>query len=192
MSGFKVSISGLQELDKALGELPKATARNVLKRTLIKAGEPIAERARQLVPVNTGHLRDSIIVSSRIKNKVGSSEYSSAMRAGLGKRAAVAALRTARREAKGQGSFAETFIGPSRGKGVIAYAHLIEFGKFNAPAQPYMRPAWDSEKQRALDIIKSDLSDEIIKAARRVGRSKKQSYEVKYRASIAAMIAAGF
>lgn len=187
-----VSISGFRELEKALGQLPKATGRNVLRRTLIKAGEPIAEEARRLAPVESGDLRDSIQVSTRVKNKVGRAEFAAAMRAGLGKQAAVSALRAARREAKGEASFAEAFVGPARGKGVIRYAHLVEFGGArNKPPKPFMRPAWDARQRQALDIIRRELGNEIMSAARRLGRSKKQSAEVKYRASIAAMMAAG-
>ena len=185
-----VSVSGLKELDQALGELPKATARNVLKRTLAKAAEPIVAEAKQHAPVATGRLRDSIIASTRLKNKVGNAEYSAAMRAGLGQEAARSALRQARRDAKGLGSFAELFVGPSTG--TTPYAHIVEFGSVKTSPQPYMRPAWDMTRTKALDIIKAELGNEIIKAARRVGRSKKQTAEVKYRASIAAMIAAGF
>ena len=187
-----VSVSGLKELDQALGELPKATARNVLKRTLNKAAVPMVEEAKRQAPVRTGKLRDSIMASSRIKNTVGNSEYSAAMRAGLGKEAARSALLAARKANKGQGSFAEVYIGPARGGGIIRYAHIVEFGSVDTAPQPYMRPAWDATKDKMLTIIKDELGNEIIKAARRVGRSKKQSADVKYRASIAAMIAAGY
>lgn len=183
-----VSTSGFAALDKALAELPKSTARNVLTRTLLKAGQPIADDASRLAPVASGKLRERIKVSARIKNKVGSSEFSSAMRAGLGKEAAVSALRQARRDAKGQGSFAEMFVGPA--KGVLRYAHLVEFGTVKVPPKPFMRPAWDSNKRLALDIIRRELGNEIISAARRLGRSKKKSADVKYRASIAALLAA--
>lgn len=181
-----IATSGFKELDKALGELPKATAKNVLRRTLVKAGEPIAEEARRLVPVDQGTLRDSIKVSARLKNKVGSAEFAAAMRAGLGKDAARSALRTARRNAGG-GSFAEMYVGPAS----VPQAHMTEFGTVRTQAQPYMRPAWDGQKMEALDIIKAELGNQIIMAAKRLSRSKKQSYDVKYRASIAAMIAAG-
>lgn len=189
-----VTVSGLIELDKALGELPKATARNVLVRTLNKAAQPIVDEAKRLVPVQTGALRDSITVSSRVKNKTGNAEYAAAMRAGLGQQAARQALIAARRANKGQGSFAQTFVGPARGGkwGVIRYAHMVEFGSSKMSPQPYMRPAWDGTKDQALNLIKGELANEIIKAARRVGRSKKQSAEVKYRASLAAMMAAGY
>lgn len=182
-----VQVEGLSALDKALGELPKATARNVLKRALTKAAQPIVEEAKRIVPVKSGTLRDSIIASPRIKNKVGNAEYSAAMREGLGKAAAVSALRQARREAKGQGSFAEIFVGPSTG--ALRYAHMVEFGTVKDAPQPYLRPAWDSTKAQALSLIKGELANEIIRAARRLGRSKKQSADIKFRASMAALLA---
>lgn len=187
-----VSVDGLKELDAALGMLPKATARNVLKRTLNKAAQPVVEEAKRLTPVRTGKLRDSIMSSTRVKNKTGNAEYSAAMRAGLGKDAARSALLAARKANKGQGSFAETFVGPARGGGVIRYAHIVEFGSNDTAPQPFMRPAWDATQGKVLSIIKDELGNEIIKAARRVGRSKKQSAEVKYNASLAAMMAAGY
>lgn len=185
-----VSVSGMAALEQALAQLPKATARNVLKRTLNMAAEPIADEARRLVPVKTGNLYNSIAVSARIKNKVGNAEYSAAMRAGLGKAAAGAALRAARRANKGNNpSFAEVFVGPARGKGVIRYAHIVEFGSNDTAPDPYMRPAWDAKKREALEIIKGELRSQIILAARRVGRSKKQSADAKFSASMAALLA---
>ena len=181
-----VQMSGFKDLERALSELPKATGRRVLSRTLVKAGTPIAERAKEIVPTASGLLKRSIIVSPRIKNKVGSAEYASAMRAGLGKDAAVMAMRDARRANKG--SFAEMYVGPAVPMGW--YGHLVEFGTSKHLAKPFMRPAWDEVQRQSLDIIKAELGREIIAAAKRVARSKKQSADVKYRASIAAMIAA--
>ena len=201
MPGITVQVSGLKELDEALGQLPKATAKNVLKRTLEKAAAPIVEEAKQLVPVYSGPhkenvvsgaLRDSIVASTKTKNTVGNAEYSAAMRDGLGKEAARAALISARRAASGAGSFVQLFIGPARGKGVIRYAHIVEFGSISQSPHPYMRPAWDARKDEALSIIKDELANQIILAARRIGRSKKQSDSAKYSASSAALYAAGY
>lgn len=160
----RVSVDGLRELDKALSELPKATARNVLKRTLVKAGTPIAEHAKRLAPVDTGKLKDSIKVSPRLGTTAGKAEFAAAMRAGLGQQAAVGAMRDARRAAKGAGSFAEVYIGPDRRPQGV----LQEFGTSHHPPQPFMRPAWDAEQDRALDIIKSELGSEIMSAAKRL------------------------
>jgi HK97 gp10 family phage protein len=183
-----VQVSGLKDLDRALGELPKSVAKATLVRTLKKAGEPIAQAARAAAPIDDGTLRDSIVVSARLKNKVGMAEFGAAMKAGLGVGAARAALRDARRAAGG-GSFAEMYVGPSLGKGVLRYAHLQEFGTSNHSAHPFMRPAWDSEKDAALSIIRRELGNEIMAAARRVGRSKRYGADIKYRASMAALMA---
>lgn len=50
MATQRFRIEGLKELDTALKELPKATARNVLLRTLKKVGEPISKDAARLAP----------------------------------------------------------------------------------------------------------------------------------------------
>jgi HK97 gp10 family phage protein len=177
----KVSVEGLKELDEALGQLTKATARNVLRRVLKKAGQPIADAARGKVPVDTGKLRDSIIVGTKLAKstaaKAGDAAYSATMRAGGTKQEAQSALRVAAKAAKGDAPFAEMFVGPDNRPA----AHLVEFGtgeRFHrsgksvgsvAP-QPYMRPAWDGEKGRALEIIKGELGDEIMKAAERAAK----------------------
>jgi hypothetical protein len=57
-------------------------------------------------------------------------------------------------------------------------------------AQPFLRPAWDAERRGALDIIKKELGTEIIMAAKRIAKNKRKSADVKYRASLAAMMAA--
>jgi len=148
-----VQIEGLRELEQALGELPKATARNVLRRVLMKRAQPIVDTARQLVPVDSGQLRDSIAVSTKLGTKAGKSGFAAAMRAGLGKEAAVQAMRDARRAARGQGSFAEVYVGPGR----LPHAHMVEFGTSKMTPRPYWRPAFDANKDGILDGIKEDL-----------------------------------
>lgn len=161
-----VKVEGLRELDRALGELPKATGRNVLKRALMKAGGPMAEHARRLAPFDEGDLRKSIAVSPKLGTKAGTSEFAAAMQAGLGKDAAVRAMRDARRAAAGSQSFAEVYVGAGRNP----QAHLQEFGTVHHAAQPFLRPAFESEKRGALVIFKVELEQEIAKAAKRLAR----------------------
>lgn len=163
----RARVEGLAELDKALAELPKATQRNTLHRVLKKAAEPIADAMIAKAPVRTGKLRDSIAISTKIKNNVGKAEYRAALKAGLGKEAAVSAMRTARRNATGEKSFAEVFVGPAKGG---AHGIFNEFGTVHMSPQPFVRPAWDSEQDTALEIIKSNLGDEIMKSAQRVAK----------------------
>ncbi len=161
-----VRIEGLRELEQSLSEVPKATARNVLRRVLMKRAQPIVDTARQLVPVDSGQLRDSIAVSTKLGTKAGKSEFAAAMRAGLGKEAAVQAMRDARRAAAGQGSFAEVYVGPGR----LPHAHMVEFGTSRMAPRPYLRPAWDAHKGAILEGIKEDFWAEIQKSAARRAR----------------------
>lgn len=172
----KVRVEGLSEMSANLGELSKATARNVLRRVLMKAGEPMAEAMRQKAPddptTEGRDLRSSIAVSPRLKNSVGKAEFAQVMRMGGTVAQARSAMRDARRAAAGKGSFAEVYVGPGKGG---AHGVLQEFGTINHPPQPFMRPAWDQEKDGALEIIKRELGGEIDKAVKRarVRRAKK-------------------
>lgn len=139
MPTFK--ISGFAELEKALADLPKATERSVLRRVAKKALEPILERAQQLVPVDEGNLRDSLVIGSRLTSR---------------------ARRADKREPR---EGVRLFMGTANRNGVPR-----EFGTVRSRAQPFMRPAWDSEKANAFKIVLTDLGDEVEKAAKRAAR----------------------
>lgn len=166
-----ISIEGLKEVDKAIGELMTATnsrtAKNAIRRGLIKAGEPMAERMRQLAPVGSGALRDSIIVSAKLKNPVGKAEYARVMAEGGTKSQALAAKRDALRAAAGTGSTVEVFVGPSTR---APHAHLLEFGTVHAPPQPYARPAFEETREAAVGTITDAVRTELEKAAARAAR----------------------
>lgn len=146
-----VKVEGLRELDEALGQLSKAAARGVLRRVGLKALQPVAETARNLAPDDpaTGgnDLRSSIGVGTKLSRRQ---------------------AKLARRAVKqgGDKSFVEVYAGA----GQIPHAHLQEFGTSRHSAQPFMRPAWDSNKSGVLDTIKSELGDEIDKTAKRQAR----------------------
>jgi len=54
--------------------------------------------------------------------------------------------------------------------GVLYYATWAEFGTVDTPPHPYMRPAWDSGAEPALEYIKAELGNEIERAAQRLAR----------------------
>jgi hypothetical protein len=95
-----LKIEGLRELDAALGQFSKATARGVLHRALKKAAVPIRDQARQDAPVDTGELRDSIVIRTQSTGgSAGKAAFAAAMRSGSSKAEAAAAARAANREA---------------------------------------------------------------------------------------------
>ena len=133
---FKVD--GLKELQTALQELPKATGRNVMQRTLIKAAKPIETAAIAKVPVATGNLKKSITTSTRLTKR--------------------------QRSAQPKRSLVEVYVGSS------SIGTLVEFGTSDTPPQPFLRPAWDGNKEQALKIIKDEMGNEIAKAAARLAK----------------------
>ncbi|WP_037437156.1 HK97-gp10 family putative phage morphogenesis protein [Sinorhizobium fredii] len=139
--GVTVKVEGLQDLERALKELPQANAKAVLRRTLKEAGEPIAKTARSLAPKHDMYLSESVDVSTKLSRR----------QRGLHKKA----------------SPVEMFIGP----GPDPAAHLQEFGSGPGHhAQPFMRPAWDQNKEKALDTIANLTWVEIEKAAKRLAK----------------------
>lgn len=170
----KVTTSGFKELDAALRDLPRATQRTVLRNTLRKAGAPIAEAARQHAPRDTGELVNSIVVSPKIVNTIGNAEFAQVMKAGGSRQEASAALRGARRAAKGEAPTAVMYVGPAKAETKRdAIKRIVqEFGSVHQPGTPYMRPAWDAQKMAALQIVANELGDQIERAARRIARKK--------------------
>jgi HK97 gp10 family phage protein len=136
-------LEGFKELDRALGELPKATARNVLKRTLKKAADPVAQAAQANAPHETGTLEHSVIVGTNLTRSQS---------------------RGVRREGK---SFAEIYIGTSLGRGMFT-----EFGTFKDHPQLWFTRAWESTQAEAMAIISTTLGTEIEKAAARLARKR--------------------
>lgn len=151
MARETVKIEGLRELEAALAELPKATGKNVLKRVLMKRGQPIADAMRAMAPDDpaTGgnDLRSSIAVGTKLSPR----------QAGLH-----------RKMFRDDKAAVEVFVGA----GPLPQAHLQEFGTVHHGPQSYARPAWDENQGTVLDGIAVDLWTEIENAAARVARKK--------------------
>jgi HK97 gp10 family phage protein len=163
--GESVSVEGFSDLHAALKELSRATERNVLKRAVKKAGQPILEAAQSHAPVKTGQLRDSIRLT------VGFDDPDFRRRA----RAAFSATGSARgvKRTKGGGNV----LAQVRAGGNLApYASLIELGSVRITAHPFLRPAFDEQSSDALALLKETLGVEVRKAtarrARRLAKAK--------------------
>lgn len=145
-----IKIDGLKALDAALAELPKATAKNVLRRVGRKALAPMVEAARNSAPVKSGALRKSMKVTSRLSKRQASLH---------------------RKMFKSDKASVELFAGASN----LPHAHLLEFGTSKMAPRPFMRPAWDAGNAALLQRIKTDLGIEIEKAAKRLARKAARS-----------------
>lgn len=162
-SAFSFNLVGLKETMDALEQLPtvsmqKGAIRNALK----AAGQPIADAARDGVPRKTGKLHDSIKVSTSLKSS--------------------------QKHGRFDRSVVTVYVGSSS-----PLAHLVEFGttertldaprKVNIGGQvvwisttgkmspnPFLRTAWDANKEKAVEILGRELWEQIAKAARRLAK----------------------
>ena len=131
---------GLRALDQALGQLPAAAAKGVLRRIGRKALEPFDAAWRADAPQLSGRLAASGDVGSKLS-------------------------RSQRRQHT-RNSTVEVFAGPGPDPAGIQQ----EFGNKDHPPQPFVRPAWDQTKDQVLEIVKTDLGAEIEKTASRAAR----------------------
>lgn len=168
MADFVVKIEGLRELEQALAELPKATAKATLRRVLKKAADPIYRDAKARAPSRPadadpkyygGKVQDVGGKRVRVGGKLRRPGTDEAL-VQSGTKLTRNQARTARKEGK---DFAEHYVG-SRDP----IARLIEFGTSEMPAHPVFRPAWEANKGKALEIIGDELGDEIEKSRKRL------------------------
>ncbi|MFZ5736311.1 MAG: HK97 gp10 family phage protein [Pseudomonadota bacterium] len=133
-------IEGLRELDDALTELPKSTARAVLVRTLKQEGQPIRDDGEAAAPRLTGGLKQSYTVGTKLSRR--------------------------QKQANPKESMVEVYIGPGPApKGV-----QTEFGNAHQAPQPHLRPAFDGNVMRVLDGIRDRLAENIEKTRARIAR----------------------
>jgi hypothetical protein len=140
-----ISTSGFKEMEAALGELTKATGKNVLKRAGLKAIAPVADVMKAKAPKDFHDLEEAI-------------DYGS-------KRA-----KGAKKHFNDPGTV-EVYAGVSVvGGGMPPQATQQEFGNEHHGPQPYGRPSWDQEKMPTLERTKDELRPELDRAVARARR----------------------
>jgi HK97 gp10 family phage protein len=139
-------IEGLAELDAALQGLidelgaSRSTARNTLLRALKAAAQPVAAAGEANAPKRTGELALSYTVGTRLSRR--------------------------QRKQHRKESMVEVFVGPTPHPKSVQ----TEFGNAHMPAQPHLRPAWDSTVMRVLGSIRDRLAEQIEKTRARLAR----------------------
>jgi HK97 gp10 family phage protein len=152
-----IKVEGFRQLEKALEELESsATRKNVLRRSLKEAGEPVAAEANSRAPRGpTKQLSKSYRVGTRLSKRQSKLE---------------------RRLWKEQANkpFVAAYIGTDLSRGGYQ-----EFGTDEHKAQPHFRPAWESGKLGVLEDIKKSMKKNIKKSAERARRKALKAKRVK-------------
>lgn len=136
----KFKIEGLAELDEALEELKRSTARSVLLSTLKEEGKQIKDAGEALAPRDKGGLKESYTVTTKLSRR----------QKGLNKKE----------------SDVEVYIGP----GPAAKGVQTEFGNAHQAAQPHLRPAFDGNVMKVLESIANTLRNKIEAARARAAK----------------------
>lgn len=131
-------VEGLKECEEALKALPFATSKNVLRRALRKAAEPVASSAKQRVRKRTGKLGVSISVGTKLSKR----------------------QRKAANETK---TGVEVYVGA----GPLPHAHMLEFGTSRQAPQPFLREAVDANGKRVIETFRDEIRAEVAKAMKR-------------------------
>ena len=151
----ELHVSGLSELDKLLKELPARIEGNIMRGAMRAGAKVFADRAKQMVPVKSGQLRDSIKVSTRSKR----GRVSATVRAGSKKAfyAHMVEFGTARHLIKPRKRKSLFFAGIAR--------EVVDHP--GASPKPFMRPALDGGQVEAVnaaaDYIRKRLAKEAAK-----------------------------
>lgn len=154
-----IKVEGLKALQEALNNLPKELQKGPLKSAVSAGAKVVAEEAKRRAPLGeTGNLRKAIYrYRSRSQSRDGKETFLVAVRKGKAKYADTARNRRLRRVGKTYQTAGEAF-----------YWRFLEFGTKYIAARPFLRPAFESKKNEALDTIKKKLADAIEKTAKRL------------------------
>lgn len=162
---MKVAIKGGRETQASLRALGnQITARNVGRRGLKQAAEPIVATAKRLAPDDPATGVGKYLVES-IKTAPGKSRDKDQIWQRIGIDADVDPAKYVNRQSGG---------GSYRDPGVAGVAGIIEFGKPGTPPDPFMRSAWEMNKaatpQRIADGVKVEVEKAVARAARKKAR----------------------
>lgn len=138
-----MQIDGLKELADKLSAIGPDLARNALRGAVGAAARLVRDEAKATNPDDTGRT-DRALFAKYVKKESGDSQATF-----------VVGVRSGKRERK-------------RNRDAF-YWRFVEFGTANKPARPFMRPAFESKKHAAVDLI----AKRILARIKRFERSGK-------------------
>jgi len=141
-SSTTVKVSGLKDLGERMKGLSADVNRRIGRAAVAAGAKVIADAAKTKAPVATGNLRKNIITKRLPPGESDlTSEYIVTVRKG--------------KITKKQ---------KDRGLKDAYYARYVEFGTAKTPAQPFLRPAYDENKEKAVEAIKDRIATRLAKA----------------------------
>lgn len=163
----EIRVEGLTEIRQALLTLPDKLQGKATQAALAKAARVIVKDAQARVPQKTGRLRRAIY-SFRDKASTRARE------------ARLITVRSGKRHQKSDRDafywkwveFGHAIIRAKQGTQSLGTPKAGFFGKEvrAVPARPFLRPAFETQKMKALEIFRQSMAGEIVKVAERAAR----------------------
>jgi HK97 gp10 family phage protein len=164
----KTKITGAKELDRVLAALPKRLQRKVVTQALRAGAKPMLEAARNGIPVKSGLTRKDLKIR--------------AIPAKESRAPAIAIAGSSKKKGMAyKMRFLEYGTGPhiikvskKKGRKKALAGGGVVFGKIvhhpGTPAKPFLRPAFDNNSARSLEIIGKELGQRIAAEAAKLRR----------------------
>lgn len=162
-SSFEVE--GFKELDRALKELGGREAKKIARKAVRVAAKPVQAAARANAPVEDGRLRRSISIRVDFlgpKRTMASALVYVSSR--LGPRP-----RLTQRRSTVKGSLQAARYSYQIGSWPSVYGSFVEFGTMREPPRPFLRPAWQSQGRKGIELMRRELGAGISAAAAKLG-----------------------
>jgi HK97 gp10 family phage protein len=159
---FTVTIKGLKEIQDKLEQLPKKVSESIVKKALDDAATIVQDKMRDLAPEASGEWEGAPVgfLRDNINKKVGKVQSSAR---GLIVATIFVGPSTKKDFPLSGGGYKTRTLKSGKTKkgigriGVYAVARFLEFGTARSSARPFIRPAWLSTQQQALNTIISSL-----------------------------------
>jgi HK97 gp10 family phage protein len=156
-----VKVEGFKELQAALNKLPQEIQGRPLKSAVSFAAKSMVDEVKSRVPVgDTGILKSAVYrYRSRRNSAKGRETYFVGIRAGKAQYKDTAHNRSRGRVGKSYKTAGEAF-----------YWRFLEFGTAKMGAKPFLRPAFEAHKSKAVEIIKQRLGKAIQTQAKKLAK----------------------
>lgn len=155
---LNITVTGLRELLAEMQVLPEKIQGKAMRHALHAGAKVVKEAARNHHPWqdDTGFLRSAIV---QFNAKKSDHPYSEQVRIGVLKR-------RSKRPSKQFAAARSRKQRKQKAIGVPYYWRFLEFGTSRMSAKPFMRPAFESNKSQALELINATMRAEIDRAVK--------------------------
>lgn len=156
MAGITIQLTGADELKRLLDGLPTKLEKKYLRKGVRDVGNKILASAKSRVPVDTSAAKDSLKVRAFKRTRKGIVGVTIGYRR--------VERRPSRKAGEKKGAYRQR-VRASKGAGEqVFYGMHLEYGTAHTPAEPVLRPAFDSNRTSAISILTGSVRQCVTEA----------------------------